>query len=173
MPRTRLATAAVSITALALGAGAATAARADGVWIDGKVYVLLTGPPPPGASHRVPLYAIAPVDASHPLHPLADARRHGFGAHDHVLGAAARAAGFAGVCELELVVPGPNAAVGKTALARRTLTPAGPRPLLYAVRLGGSVVRLTAASAIARAARARLATIVDTGTRIACHVRPR
>jgi hypothetical protein len=158
----------------ALAAPAALAATAagdvDGVWANGEVHnLLVTGPAPTGA-HAVPLYVIAPVSPSHPLHPLADARTHGFGAHDHVIALAHRAAGYRGACDLTLVVPGPNPKLGETVEMRPTVTPAGRKPLLYAARLGGSLVPLTSASRIQRAHEQGLATLVDTHTNLACTV---
>jgi hypothetical protein len=164
----------VSFGTAVLAAGALAAPRAggvDGVWANGTAHDLaVTGPAMPGA-HAVPLYVIAPVSAAHPLHPLADARTHGFGAHDHVI--ALTGTTYHGACDLTLVVPGPKAAPGSSVETRTTETPAGPHPLLYAARLDGKLLPLTSAARIAAAKRVQLARLIDTHTDVACTVSPR
>lgn len=145
----------------------------DGVWIDGAVHVLSTGPPPAGATHPIPLYVIAPVSASHPLHALAFAKPLGFGAHDHVASLAKPNAAYHGVCDLMLVVPGPKARLGTNVQVRKTLTPAATKPLLYRARLGGTMVALNWASRIKKAKALGLAKLIDTHTVIACAITPR
>ena len=175
--RTRTAAAILTLAcALLLATGALAGGVApplDGVWVDGVVHNLaVTGPAPSGA-HPVPLYVIAPVASAHPLHPLADAKTHGFGAHDHVIDLANPGVTFRGACDLTLVVPGPKGALGRTIQGRRTLTPAGTRPLLYAARLRSKLLPLTSAARIAKAEHAGLAGLVDTHTLVACTVSPR
>jgi hypothetical protein len=158
--------------ATALAAFAATALAAepgDGVWVDGTVHQLVTGPPPT-AGKPVRLYVIAPVSRAHPLHPLASARTHGFGAHDHVIALTNQSTTFHGLCDLTLVVPGPKARLGANVEARSTLTPAGRKPLLYAARLDGHLVPLTWPSRIRRADQQGLAALVDTHTTLGCTV---
>jgi len=146
---------AVVILVTAVACVAAQAAAAEGVWVNGTVHGLVTTPPTASTANPVPLYVIAPVSASHPLHPLADARTKGFGAHDHV---AARV--FTGPCDLTLVVPGPH---GRGAVATRsTLTPSGAHPLVYAAKLGGKMLPLTSVARIDRALSAGLVTAVNT-----------
>ncbi|MGH2998289.1 MAG: hypothetical protein ACRDNM_03230 [Gaiellaceae bacterium] len=140
-------------------------ARADGVWVNGRVHGLATLPPPATVTHVVPLYVIAPVNAKRPLHPLADARTHGFGAHDHVA-----AAVFSGPCDLTLVVPGTHAK-GNVEM-RSTLTPGGTHPLVYAARIGGKMLPLTSVARIRAAKAARLVATVDTHAVISCKVSP-
>jgi hypothetical protein len=162
----------VACAALAAAAAAAPP-NADGVWVDGVVHnLVVTGPAPAGA-RATTLYVIAPISPAHPLHPLADAIKHGFGAHDHVIGLAHPGSIFHGACELTLVVPGPKAVPGKTVGIRLTLTPAGKKPLLDAARLGGKLLPLDAAARIEKAKRLGLATLVDTRTLVACTVSPR
>lgn len=156
---------------------AATHVRAsdvDGVWVNGTVHnLVVTGPAQPNAKRVTPLYVIAPVSASHPLHPLADAKLHGFGAHDHVAQIANPNTPFHGVCDLTLVVPGPKAKPGKNIQTRPTLTPTGPHALLYAAHLGNKMLSLTWASRIQQAQRLGLAKLVDTSTLLACTITPR
>ncbi|HZP72037.1 MAG TPA: hypothetical protein VFA97_01540 [Gaiellaceae bacterium] len=78
-----------------------------------------------------------------------------------------------GVCDLRLVVPGPNATPGTNVLARQTLTPAAMKPLLHAALLGGKLLPLDSVSRIEQARRAGLAMIVDTKVTIACTITPR
>jgi hypothetical protein len=113
---------------------------------------------------------IAPVSKAHPLHSLADAETHGFGAHDHVIALPKGAKTFHGACDLTLVVPGANGRPGTTVAARTTLTPAGRRPLLYAARLHGSLQPLNSTARIVSAQRLGRATLVDTHTTLACSV---
>ncbi len=161
-----------AFAALAVLTGAQAAGDVDGVWVDGTVHnLLVTGPAAAGAK-ATPLYVIAPVSPAHALHPLADAATHGFGAHDHVIQLARPAATFHGACDLTLVVPGPKGTPASIA-TRRTLTPAGRKPLLYAARLGGKLLPLTSASRVEQAHRLGLATLVDTHTELACTVTPR
>ncbi|HST26729.1 MAG TPA: hypothetical protein VLJ76_12145 [Gaiellaceae bacterium] len=145
----------------------------DGVWIDGTVHTLSTGPPPAGASHPIPLYVIAPVSASHPLHPLAFAKPLGFGAHDHVAAIPNGKSSYHGLCELTLVVPGSKARLGSNVEARRTLTPAGLKPLLYGARLGNAMEALNWASRIKQAQSRGLAKLVDTKTVVGCAITSR
>jgi hypothetical protein len=156
------------IVALACFAQSALGAAGDGVWVNGTVYSLVTGPPKTTAPKDVqPLYVIAPVSAAHPLHSFASAAAHGFGAHDHVT-----ASVFAGPCDITLVMPGPKA--GRTAVRMRTtLTPAGTKPLVYAALLGGRMQPLTSAARIDEAKRAGLVVAVDTHTVIYCAVAKR
>lgn len=154
---------AVVVLVAAAALAAAQAAAAEGVWVNGTVHGLVTAPPTSSTQTPVPLYVIAPVSASHPLHPLADARTKGFGAHDHV---AARV--FAGPCDLTLVVPGPH---GKGAVAMRsTLTPSGTHPLVYAARIDGKMLPLTSVARIDRALSAGLVAAVNTHVVISCTV---
>lgn len=161
-----------ALAALAFLAGAQAAGDVDGVWVDGAVHNLVVTGPPAAKAKATPLYVIAPVSAAHPLHPLADAKTHGFGAHDHVIQLAHPASAFHGACELTLVVPGPRASPGSIA-TRQTLTPAGRKPLLYAARMAGKLLMLDRASRIAEAHRLGLATLVDVHVRFACTVTPR
>jgi len=161
-----------ALATLAFLAGAQAAGSVDGVWVDGTVHNLVVTGPASSKAKATLLYVIAPVSAAHPLHPLADARTHGFGAHDHVIALAHPASTFHGACELTLVVPGPKATPSSIA-TRPTLTPAGQKPLLYAARLGGELQMLDRASRISQAHRLGLATLIDAGVRIACTVSPR
>ncbi|HEY7892184.1 MAG TPA: hypothetical protein VIC05_08255 [Solirubrobacteraceae bacterium] len=164
---------AIAVCALSAASGVGAAGHVDGVWVNGTIHnLLVTGPAAAGA-RAMPLYVIAPVSATHPLHPLADAKTHGFGAHDHVVSLARPSVTFHGACDLTLVVPGPKAVLGKTVAARLTLTPAGSKPLLYAALLGGNLTPLNAASRIKAAAHAGLAALVDTHNLVACTVSPR
>lgn len=156
---------ALGTVAVTLAVGA-QAALAEGVWIHRKVHRLVTGPPPSAQTTApAPLYVIAPVRRNHPLHPLAEALGEGWGAHDHV---AARV--FTGPCDLTMVVRGPRGK-GKVE-TRRTLTPNGMRPLVYAARLGGRMLPLTSVTRIRRAEAARLVTAVDMHDVISCTVKP-
>jgi hypothetical protein len=170
-----LAAAAALCTAATVTASSAhsRAGFTDGVWVDGVVHDLATGPGPATPKHAIPLYVISPVSAAHPLHPLAFAKPLGFGAHDHVAQIPNPKATYRGVCDLQLVVPGPKAKLGTTVLARRTLTPAATKPLLHAARLGGRLVPLNSVSRIQQARRAGLAMLVDTQVTIACVITPR
>ncbi len=136
----------------------------EGVWIRGEVHGLVTAPPSATTRRPVPLYVIAPVRLRHPLHPLADARAEGYGAHDHV---AARV--FSGPCDLTLLVPGTHGK-GKVR-TRRVETPLGRKPLVYAARLGGRMLPLTFVGRIRWAERARIVTGIDL-TVISCTVAP-
>jgi hypothetical protein len=159
---------------LTTGGFAAAAPPADGVWVGGAAHTLLvTGPAPAGSKHVTPLYVIAPVSAAHPLHPLADARLHGFGAHDHVAQFPRPGATFHGVCDLTLVAAGPKAVPGRTVRTRPTPTPAGAHPLLYAARLGTKLLPLDRVSRIRRAQHAGLARLIDTQTLLVCTISPR
>jgi hypothetical protein len=170
----RAATALVLLLLFGIATTGAAAAEKDGVWVGGVVHTLLvTGPAPANPAHVSPLYVIAPISVTHPLHPLADARTHGFGAHDHVIATGSPAGSFRGVCELTLVVPGPKAALGRNVEARPTMTPAGRKPLLFAARVDGRLVPLDRAARIERARTLGLATLVDTQVGFACTVRPR
>lgn len=165
----------VMITAATVVLAVATAAAAaggDGVWVNGRAEHLQTGPPPANLNHPATLYVIAPISASHPLHAAADAMQHGFGAHDHVLATPKGARSFKGACDLRLVVPGPKGRLGVNIAARRTLTPVGRKPLLYAARLGKAMLPLNSATRIATAARLGLAAVVDTKNVISCTVSP-
>jgi hypothetical protein len=160
------------LVALSFLASAQAAGDVDGVWVDGTVHNLVVTGPASKQAKATPLYVIAPVSATHPLHPLADAKTHGFGAHDHVIDLARPASAFHGACELTLVVPGPKAAPGNIA-TRPTLTPAGRKPLLYAARMAGKLLPLDRASRVTDAHRLGLATLVDVHVRFACTVTPR
>ena len=164
-----LAVCAAALSAAALAAGG----DADGVWVNGTVHNLVVTGPAPANTHAIPLYVIGPVSAAHPLHPLADAKTHGFGAHDHVIALAHAISTFHGACDLTLVVPGPNAKAGNTIQTRPTLTPAGTKPLLYAARLGNKLLPLTSAAKVQAAKRLGLATLIDTRNHVACSVTPR
>ena len=154
---------AVVILVAAVALIAVQAAGAEGVWVNGTVHGLVTAPPTTSTQSPVPLYVIAPVSVNHPLHPLADARTKGFGAHDHV---AARV--FAGPCDITLLVPGPH---GRGAVATRsTLTPSGAHPLVYAARIGGKMLPLTSVARIDRAMSAGLVAAVNTHIVISCTV---
>lgn len=164
----------LAICAAALSAAALAAGRdADGVWVNGAVHNLAVTGPAPTNAHAIPLYVIAPVSATHPLHPLADAKTHGFGAHDHVIALAHPNSTFHGACDLTLVVPGPKATAGKTIKTRPTLTPAGTKPLLYAAPLDNKLLPLTSAARIQTAKHLGLATLIDTHNLVACTVSPR
>ncbi len=173
---TLLAAAAVALVAVSATSSAAVRAHAgfiDGVWINGKVHNLATGPGPANPAHVIPLYVLAPVSASHPLHPLAFAKPLGFGAHDHVAQIPDPAVGFNGVCDLTLVVPGPKAKLGTNVEARRTLTPAASQPLLYAARLSGAMTPLNWVARIKSAQHLGLAKLIDTKVVIACTITPK
>lgn len=146
-------------------AGGAAARSGDGVWVNGTVHGLVTGPPKTSNPRTVaPLYVIAPVNAAHPLHALASAMSKGFGAHDHVISSV-----LDGPCDITLVVPGPKAGA-KGIHARVTLTPAGRVPLVYAALLGGKMEPLTSAATIDAAAKAGLVKRIDTHTVLSCKV---
>ena len=155
----------VALLVAASTAGTAAARSGDGVWVNGSVHALVTGPPKTAATaHATPLYVIAPVSAAHPLHALANALTHGFGAHDHVA-----ASVFSGPCDITLVVPGPRA--GKSDIrTRATLTPAGKDALVYAALIGGKMDPLTSVSRIDAAEKAGLIRAIDTHTVIFCKV---
>jgi hypothetical protein len=163
----------VALAFAATTSGAANAKFVDGVWVNGTVHELSTGPPPAGAKHPIPLYVIAPVSAAHPLHPLAYAKPLGFGAHDHVAAIPDPKAAYHGVCDLTLVVAGAKARLGSTVAARQTLTPAATKPLLSRARLDGVMVPLNWVSRIKRAQALGLAKLIDTHTVIACAITPR
>ena len=165
-------TAAVALASASTTAGA-TNAFVDGVWVDGSVHELSTGPAPAGATHPIPLYVIAPISAAHPLHPLAFAKPLGFGAHDHVAAIPDPATAYHGVCDLTLVVPGAKARLGSNVEARQTLTPAASKPLLDRARLDGVMTPLNRVSRIKRAQTLGLAKLIDTQTVIACAITPR
>jgi hypothetical protein len=171
--RTLVAVLTVAACTTLLAASAVAAGSVDGVWVDGAAHDLVVTGPASATAHATPLYVIAPISAAHPLHPLADAKTHGFGAHDHVIGLSHPNSTFHGACDLTLVVPGPRAVIGKTVMTRRTLTPAAAKPLLYRARLGGKLVPLDTATRIKQAAHAGLATLVDTHNPLACTVSPR
>ena len=147
--------------ALAVGGTASGAARAgrDRVWVDGSIHYWLRTVAATAGKTTTPLYAIAPVDRARPLHPLADARTKGFGAHDHVIADPHPNRAFVTVCNLTLVLPGPRSKVGSNTLVRRTTTPFGQRTLVYAVNLGNGVQPLTSAARIKRARQLGLATL--------------
>ena len=107
------------------------------------------------------------------MHRLADAKTHGFGAHDHVIALAHPNSTYHGACDLTLVVPGPKATAGKTIQTRPTLTPAGIKPLLYAARLDNKLLPLSSAARITTAEHLRLAALIDTRNLVACTVSPR
>lgn len=163
----------VVVLALVLVAAVAAARRADidKVWVNGTVHTFtVTGP---GTTHgETALYVIAPVDPAHPLHPLADARSKGFGAHDHVIADPHPGSAYKTTCDLTLAVPGPKAKPGATVRWRMTLTPAGKKPLLYAADLGHGLVPLTSAARIAEARERGLARFVDTKVLLACTINP-
>lgn len=161
------------LLAVAFAAPAAAGPPADGVWVDGAVHVLVTGPPPAGTTYGRALYVIAPISTAHPLHPLADAKSHGFGAHDHVIALTHPNKTFHGACDLTLVVPGPKATPGETIQTRPTLTPAGTKPLLYAARLDNKLLPFDSAARIQTAKHLGLATLIDTHNLVACTVSPR
>lgn len=160
---------ATSALALGLAVTGAASGGGEGVWVNGVVHDLEATGLASTADHSVPLYVIASVNPSHPLHSRADAETEGFGAHDHVIGLADPARTFHGVCHLELVVPGPHSSPA-TVRARRTLTPEGTRPLLYAARLGERMRPLTSAANVVAARRRGLAALVDTGRLLVCSV---
>lgn len=162
---------ATSAAGLALAAAGAASGNGEGVWVDGVVHAFEATGLAPAATHSIPLFVIAPVDPSHPLHSRADAESEGFGAHDHVIGLADPARTFRGVCDLQLVVPGPHSTPANVR-SRRTLTPGGTRRLLDAARLGARLRPLTSAASITAARRRGLAALVDTGRLILCSVSP-
>jgi len=141
--RTLLALLAIATALAASTAVAAPGAAADGVWVDGTVHGLLTGPGPANPTKIVPLYVIALTQSAKSFH---------------------------GVCDLTLVVPGPKAAIGSNVEVRPRLTPAGQKPLLYAARLNGHRLPLNWASRIERAHQQGLATLVNTHVTLACTV---
>ena len=146
-------------------AGGAAARSGDGVWVNGSVHTLLTLPPKSGSPANVrPLFVIAPVSAAHPLHPLASALTHGFGAHDHVTSSM-----FSGSCDLTLVVPGPRAGTGSIR-TRTTLTPAGKLKLVYAVDMGGRMQPLTSVATIDAAEKVGFVKAIDTHSVLFCKV---
>jgi hypothetical protein len=160
----------IASVALILVASAAAAGGTDidKVWVNGaKKSFIVTGPP--RARTTTPLFVIAPIDPAHPLHSAADAASKGFGAHDHVMQVPPGASSFKTNCALTLVVPGPRAKVGTNILVRPTLTPAGTKPLVYAVRLG-RIVPLNRASRITAASASHLVATVNTGVEIGCTV---
>ena len=136
-----------------------TRAGRDRVWVDGSIHYWLRTVAATAGKTTTPLYAIAPVDRARPLHPLADARTKGFGAHDHVIADPHPNRAFVTVCNLTLVLPGPRSKVGSNTLVRRTTTPFGQRTLVYAVNLGNGVQPLTSAARIKRARQLGLATL--------------
>jgi hypothetical protein len=152
---------------------AAAGPPADGVWVNGTVHNLVVTGPASANAHAIPLYVIAPLSAAHPLHPLADAKTHGFGAHDHVIALTHPSDTYHGACDLTLVAPGPKAKAGKTIQTRPTLTPVGIKPLLYASRLDNKLRPLNSAARIQTARHLRLATLIDTHNLVACTVSPR
>ena len=170
---TATAVALIAISGTSSAAARVHAAFVDGVWINGKVHNLATGPGPAAPKHVIPLYVIAPVSASHPLHPLAFAKPLGFGAHDHVAQIPDPSAGYNGACDLTLVVPGPKAKLGTNVEARRTLTPAASQPLLHAARLSGAMSPLNWAARIRSAQHLGLAKLIDTKVVIACTIAPK
>lgn len=159
-------------TVVLVAAATATAAGGDGVWVNGKAEHLQTGPPPANPSHPATLYVIAPISTAHPLHSAANAKPLGFGAHDHVIAPPKGARSFKGTCDLHLVVPGPKGRPGSNIAIRRTLTPVGQKPLLYAARLGKTMLPFNAATRIQAAVRLGLAMVVNTHTVISCAVSP-
>ena len=167
-----LRTLAIAIAAaLIVIATAAAAVRTDidKVWVNGKTRsFVVTGQA--NATRTTALYVIAPIEPAHPLHPAADAAGKGFGAHDHVMQLPPGAATYKTNCALTLVVPGSRAKPGTNVLARPTLTPAGTKPLVYAVRLG-RMVPLDRASRITAATAAHLTTTIDTGVKFGCTVK--
>jgi hypothetical protein len=169
----RIASALLVGVALVSATAVSAAAPRDGVWVNGVAENLVTGPPPTAAAHPEALYVISPVDAAHPLHALASAKLHGFGAHDHVIALPKGTSRHDGVCDIHLVVPGPNGKPGSTVSVRTTLTPVGGKPLVYAVMLRGKMQPLTWAARIGRAAQLGLVQVVDTHTLLACDVSPR
>ena len=165
----------VTGVAVVVGLVAATSASASvlkpGVWVNGRAFDLVTGEPPPGADHGAPLYIIAPIDVKHPQHPLADAAIHNFGIHDHVFAVPPQKTSFSGVCDQQLVVPGPKAKLGTNVEARETATPFGKEPLLYKARLGGRLLKLTWVRRITRAEGLGLVRLIHTNL-LACTITP-
>lgn len=166
-------TAVVALAATANAFSSNNAGFVDGVWVNGVVHDLSTGPTPPGAKHPIDLYVIAPISAAHPLHPLAFAKPLGFGAHDHVAAIPGSKPSFRGVCDVTLVVPGAKARLGANVAARQTLTPAASKPLLYQARLGAAMVPLNRVSRIEHAEALGLAKLINTHTVIACTITAR
>jgi len=165
--RLTLPIAAAALCLAGTAASATAAPGADGVWVAGTVYDLVTtGPAPAGAAPR-PLFVVSPIDPSSPLHPQAEAATHGFGAHDHVISLAGSTS-FTGACDIMLVVPGPKAAKPGAVRKQAMLTPAGTLPLLSAARLGTRLVPLNSAVRIRKAQRLGFAKLVDTHTVIGC-----
>jgi hypothetical protein len=163
-----IATTAILLLVLAAPATATVRADVDKVWVSGtQRSFTVTGPP--RAAATTPLFVIAPINPAHPLHPAADAMTKGFRAHDHVVQLPHGRTTYKTNCALTLVVPGPRAKPGKNILVRTTLTPAGTKPLVYAVRLG-HMRPLDRASRITAAAAAHLVTTVNTGIKLGCTI---
>ena len=150
----------------------APGAELDGVWVNGTIHrfsaTVLTDP----AKTATPLYAIAPVHSSHPLHPLASAMTKGFGAHDHVIAYANPRVAFKSVCKVTLTLPGAGAKVGTNILIRQTLTPLGRKRLLYAANLGKGMTPLTSVARIQRARQLGLAKFLGTPAVFDCTIQP-
>lgn len=167
MRRTLTVTTALALI-LATAAAAAGRADVDKVWVNGSQRSFtVTGPARAATTTR--LFVIAPIHLAHPLHPAADAAGKGFGAHDHVMQLPPGSRTYETNCALTLVVPGARAKPGANVLVRQTLTPAGTKPLVYAVRLG-RMVPLDRASRITAAVAAHLVTTVATGEMFGCTV---
>jgi hypothetical protein len=153
-------------------ASGASGAGGDRVWVGGTVHhFVVTGAAPTGAP-TTPLYVIAPVSTSHPLHPLADATTHGFGAHDHVIAVPRSDVAFKTACVLTLVVPGARATVGKNVLVRQTVTPFGRKSLVYAEKLRSAVKPLTSAARIQAARQRGFVSLSVTPSMFACTIAP-
>ena len=163
-----IATSAILLPILAATATAAVRADVDKVWVNGiQRSFTITGPSQ--AAKSTPLFVIAPINPTHPLHPAADAMTKGFGAHDHVIQVPTGRTTFKTNCALTLVVPGSRGKPGKNILVRTTLTPAGTKPLVYAVRLG-HMLPLDRGGRITAAAAAHLVRSVNTGVELGCTI---
>jgi hypothetical protein len=157
------------IAATSIGA---SGADVDNVWVNGKIHRLLATVPAAVGKPTTTPYAIAPVDPSAPLHPLASARTKGFGAHDHVIADPTPKAAFKTVCKLTLTLPGARAKLGTNTRIRQTMTPFGQRPLLYAANLGNGMKPLTSVVRIKRARQLGLARFVITPAVFNCTIQP-
>jgi hypothetical protein len=166
-----IATLGVTLLLAATATGAPFAA-VDNVWVGGTIHrFVVTGPASAGAP-TTPLYVIASIDPSHPLHALADAKTKGFGAHDHVIAGSHANGAWKTVCKLTLVLPGTRARVGTNALLRETMTQLGRRRLVYAANLGGGMKPLTSAARIQRARELGLASLAVTQSSFNCTIQP-
>ena len=153
-------------------ASGATQADTDRVWVNGSIHQWQVTEAAVAGKPKTPLYVIGPVDSARPLHPLAEASKRGFGAHDHVIADPNPDRAFATACNLTLVLPGPRAKVGRNVSVRRALTPFGHRSLLYAANLGAGVQPLTSVARIQKARQLGLARLFATPSVFGCLIKP-